>query len=98
MNLPAIIRNTAAAKRAAAERNAVWLQQHMSPYFFQAMLDEQEALSWLALVIERLRSNQSVILVDREKLLVQARVNQPGSLYDALSKVGDREISYAMFS
>lgn len=98
MNLATIIRSTAAEKRATAERNAAWLQKHMSPYFFQAMLDEQEALSWLARDMERLRSNQSIILVDREKLLVQARVNQPGSLYDTLRKAGEREISYAMFS
>lgn len=98
MNLTAIIRTTETAKRAAAEQNAAWLQQHMSPYFFQAMVDEQEALSWLARDMERLRSNQSVIMVDREKLLVLARVNQPGSLYDTLRKVGEREISYAMFS
>src|ERR1039457_3885896 len=98
MNLQAIIRNTAVAKRATAEQNAAWLQQHMSPFFFQAMVDEQEALSWLARDMERLRGNQSVILADREKLLVLARVNLPGSLYDTLRTVGEREISYAMFS
>src|SRR6185369_4019609 len=45
-----------------------------------------------------LRRNQRVILVDREKLLVQACVNRAGSLYETLRQVGDREISYAMFS
>jgi len=98
MNLQALIRNTAAEKRANADRNAAWLQQHMSPFFFQAMVDEQEALIWLARDMERLRSNQSIIMVDREKLLVLARINVPGSLYETLSKVGGREISYAMFS
>ncbi|NVN90916.1 MAG: NAD-glutamate dehydrogenase, partial [Desulfuromonadales bacterium] len=98
MNLPEIIRGTACGERITAERNAAWLQQHMSPYFFQAMNDEQEALLWFARGMERLRRNRSLILVDREKLLVLARVNQPGSLYDNLSRISDRQISYAMFS
>ncbi len=98
MNLPAIIRKTARKEQERAEANAAWLQQHMSPYFFQAMEDEQEALAWLARDMSRLRINQRVILVDREKLLVLACVNRAGSLYETLRRVGEREISYAMFS
>ena len=98
MNLLKTIRSLSAVVRAAAERNAIWLQQHMSPHFFHAMIDEPDALAWLARDMERLRRNQRVILVDREKLLVLACVNRPGSLYDTLRRVGEREISYAMFS
>lgn len=98
MNLPAIIRKTARKESLAAEENAAWLQNHMSPYFFQAMEDEKDALAWLARDMARLRINQRVILVDREKLLVLACVNRPGSLYETLRRVGEREISYAMFS
>jgi glutamate dehydrogenase len=98
MNLSAIIRRTALMERTTAERNAAWLQQHMSPYFFQAMADDQEAMLWLSRGMERLRRNRSLILIDREKLLVLARVNQPGSLYDSLRRISDRKISYAMFS
>jgi len=68
------------------------------PHFFQAMADEQEAMVWLSRGMERLRRNRSLILVDREKLLVLARVNQAGSLYDSLRRISDRKISYAMFS
>ena len=98
MNLPAIIRRTASAERKMTEENAVWLQQHMSPYFFQAMADEEDTLVSLAREMTSLRRNQRVILVDREKLLVQACVNRAGSLYETLRRIGDREISYAMFS
>jgi glutamate dehydrogenase len=70
----------------------------MSPYFFHAMIDEPESLTWLARDMELLRRNQRLILVDREKLLVLACVNRAGSLYDTLRRVGEREISYAMFS
>jgi glutamate dehydrogenase len=98
MNLHAIVRRTARTESSVAEGNAAWLQQHMSPFFFQAMADEQDALAWLARDMSRLQLNQRVILVDREKLLVLACVNRAGSLYDTLRRVGEREISYAMFS
>jgi len=98
MNLPAIIRRTVRAERQATEENALWLTEHMSPYFFQAMADEEEAVVTLAREMSNLRRNQRVFLIDREKLLVLACVNRAGSLYETLRRVGEREISYAMFS
>lgn len=98
MNLTATIRRTASAARTAAEHNAAWLQQNMSPYFFQSMSDEGSALTMLAREMSQLRDNRHLILSDREKLLVIACVNRPGSLYETLRRVGEREISYAMFS
>ncbi|HEY4745698.1 MAG TPA: NAD-glutamate dehydrogenase domain-containing protein [Desulfuromonadaceae bacterium] len=98
MNLHAVIGRTARAERQATEENAVWLMEHMSPFFFQAMADEEDALVALAREVANLRRNQRVILIDRAKLLVLACVNRPGSLYDTLRRVGEREISYAMFS
>jgi glutamate dehydrogenase len=98
MNLPAIIRRKAAAEHRITNENARWLQQHMSPYFFQAMTDEEDTLTLLAREIGSLQRNQCIILADRPKLLVLASVNRPGSLYDNLRRIGDREISYAMFS
>jgi len=98
MNLPAVIRRTARAERLVTEENAAWLERHMSPYFFQAMSDEEEALVSMARELVNLRRNQRVILIDRERLLVLACVNRSGSLYETLRRVGEREISYAMFS
>ncbi|KAA0889134.1 NAD-glutamate dehydrogenase domain-containing protein [Oryzomonas rubra] len=98
MNLASVIRRSARAEREITVQNADWLQRHMSPYFFQAMADEQEALTLLAREMGRLRDNRSLILTDREKRLVIACVNQPGSLYETLRRVGEQEISYAMFS
>ncbi|NTV51063.1 MAG: amino acid dehydrogenase [Geobacteraceae bacterium] len=98
MHLPSLIRRSSQASRIAAEVNAVWLQQHMSPYFFQAMADEEDALSLLAREMGCLRHNRHLILADQEKRLVVACVNRPGSLYGMLRRVGEREISYAMFS
>ncbi|HEY3307742.1 MAG TPA: NAD-glutamate dehydrogenase domain-containing protein [Desulfuromonadaceae bacterium] len=98
MNLAAIIRRTAAIERDNSLKNAEWLQQNMSPYFFQAMADETEVLTSLARDMSGLQHNQRVILADREKLLVLACVNRAGSLYNTLRRIGEREISYAMFS
>ena len=98
MNLTAVIRRNAGSAKATAEQNAAWLQQHMSPYFFQAMSDEDSALALLAREMSQLRDNRHLILADREKRLVIACVNRPGSLYETLRRVGEREISYAMFS
>src|ERR1039457_4677216 len=98
MNLTATIRRTASADRTVAVQNAAWLQKHMSPYFFQAMSDEDNALTLLARELSQLQDNRHLILADREKRLVIACVNRPGSLYETLRKVGEREISYAMFS
>lgn len=98
MNLPSIIRRSAGAARISADRNAAWLQEHMSPYFFLAMDDEREALAALAREMGRLKNNRHLILTDQEKLLVIACVNRPGSLYETLRRIGDLEISYAMFS
>ncbi|BCS55853.1 NAD-glutamate dehydrogenase domain-containing protein [Geobacter sp. SVR] len=98
MNLPAVIRRSARAESARAVETAAWLQQNMSPFFFEAMADEQDALAWLARDMPRLRINQRVILVDRAKLLVVACVSRRGTLYDTLRRIGEREISYAMFS
>jgi len=98
MNLSAIIKRKSSSERATALHNAQWLQEHMSPYFFQAMADEEDAVALLAREMASLKRNQRVILVDREKLLMLASVNRPGSLYETLQRIGEREISYAMFS
>ncbi len=98
MNLSAIIRRTSRAERRATEENAAWLMEHMSPFFFQAMADEEESLVLLAREVGSLRSSRRLILADRDRRLVLACVNRAGSLYDTLRRIGEREISYAMFS
>ena len=98
MHLPTLVRRSTHASCIAAKENATWLQQHMSPYFFQAMADEEDALGLLAREMRLLRKNRHLLLTDQEKRLVIACVNHPGSLYGTLRHIGEREISYAMFS
>ena len=98
MHLPTLIGRGVRLSRLESLKNADWLQLHMSPYFFQAMTDEEEALTLLAREMGQLRHNRHLILSDKEKRLVIACGNTPGSLYETLRRVGDRNISYAMFS
>ena len=97
MNLATVFRRLVMKHGASGEHNAAWLQQHMSSGFFQAMSRDQQTLFCLASDLSRLQSNRSVILADRPKLLILARVNRPGSLYDTLFHVGAQGISGSRF-
>lgn len=78
--------------------NRKWLKEQMNPYFFVSMKDEPEAISMLEREMGTLRKNRRLILADREKILIQAIANFPGSLYETLRTISESEISYAMFS
>jgi glutamate dehydrogenase len=91
---------TAGKRSASVERaeNRKWLREQINPYFFTAMRDEPEALVLLEQGLATLHTNRRLILADRYKTLILARVNAPGSLYDSLRHFQDREISYAMIT
>lgn len=80
------------------ERNVAWLQKEMHPYFFISMNDEPEAINLLTREMDVLQHNHRLILADREKSLILAMANVPGSLYESISRVREREISYAMIA
>jgi len=98
MQLSTAMRNACRTASTVARQNACWLQEQMSPYFFQAMADEPEALGTLVRELSLLQHNRHLILADRDKRLILACVDEPGSLFNSLQRVGDRGISYAMFS
>ena len=80
------------------DENYTWLEKEMHPYFFVSMKDEPEAINILKREMGSLRYNHRLILADREKTFIQAVANVPGSLYESLSRMREREISYAMIS
>ncbi len=92
--------HTAAFSPARGERtaNRRWLKEQMNPYFFVAMQDEPAALTLLERELGSLQQNRRLILADREKTLILALVNRPGTLYESLRQFSEREISYAMFA
>jgi len=77
-----------------SEENLNWLVKHMHPYFFITMKEEIHALSTLAYELQSLNSNKQLVLADRENVLIVVRKDRPGSLYDTLSTLQEREISY----
>ncbi|SDZ78745.1 glutamate dehydrogenase (NAD) [Desulfuromusa kysingii] len=78
-----------------AKKNLAWLQQEMHPYFFITMHEEGRAIATLATIMNSLGANRRSILADTEKTLILARTSMPGSLYDTLRTIRERDISYA---
>ena len=78
--------------------NLQWLQEQMHPYLSITMHDEAEAIGSLAFLLPSLKGNKRLVLRDTDKTLILARLNQPGSLYNTLKLLREREISYAQFT
>jgi glutamate dehydrogenase len=81
----------------SAAANLQWLLTQMHPYFAITMQDEPEAIAALAVRLHALRQAERLMVVERPKRLIVARRNRPGSLYDTLEGLREREISYAQF-
>ena len=59
------------------------------------MQDETEAILNLAMRLHDIATQRRVILVDKEKKLIVAHLDVPGSLYDTVKDIQERAISYA---
>ncbi|UCF89030.1 MAG: NAD-glutamate dehydrogenase [bacterium] len=77
-----------------SEKNMGWLARNMHPYFFITMKEETGALATLACQMQNLKTSRQLILADRENVLILARQDTPGSLYETLSTLQERDISY----
>ena len=83
------------ARYRKALENLDWLCAHMNPYFFITMREEAEAITRLTENLHSLAYQRKITLTDQEKKLIVARLDIPGSLYDTLKTLREREISYA---
>jgi glutamate dehydrogenase len=92
------IQDELATQYQKASENLNWLFANMHPYFFITMKEEAEAIISLAAKLHHIANERKITLVDREKKLIVARVDVPGSLYDTLKTLQEREISYAEMS
>ncbi len=81
-----------------AEENLKWLFANMHPYFFITMKEEADAIAQLAGKLHLLLRERKITLTDQDKKLILARVDIPGSLYDTLKTLREREVSYAEMS
>jgi glutamate dehydrogenase len=59
------------------------------------MKEDMDAIVSLASALQNVISNRKIILTDQPKKLIAARRDLPGSLYDTLKTLQEREISYA---
>lgn len=78
--------------------NLEWLHDNINPYFFITMQEEVEAITILTSGMHTLAQNRRMILADRDKMLIMAVLNKPGSLYETLRTLQERDISYAHFA
>jgi len=83
------------ATSGSARENLAWLHANMAPIFFHTMREEPDAVAALCLHLRDLSRNRHLVLADREKEMMLARLSVPGSLYETLRFLDPREISYA---
>ena len=84
--------------KSSLSENRRWLRESMNPYYFISMRDEPAANAMLERELHSLHNCRRMVLADRDDALVLAMINHPGSLYASLSRLHEREISYAMIS
>lgn len=88
----------ASEKSQQLDTNLDWLHKNMHPYFFITMKNEAEAVAMLAYGLQGMVENRRMILADRAKTLILACLNKPGTLYETLNHIQNRQVSYADFS
>ena len=83
------------AQAAGAETNLRWLHIDVPALFDSTLRDDREVVGGLATGLDRVHRDRQVVLVDREAELVLARLDMPGSIYETLLRLRDREITFA---
>jgi len=81
--------------RTQAETNLEWIEQEMSPYFLNLNKDEIEALTLLAMSLDKLKLLEKVTLLDREERLMIAQLSTRGSIYRTIHSLTDKPLGYA---
>ncbi len=82
---------------ADAEGNLRWLQENVPRLFAGVLRQDEAVLTALAVGLSRLRTERHLVLADREKELVVAQLDVPGSIVAALQRLEDRAISRSEF-
>ena len=81
-----------------ARENLAWLRAQMPAIFFVTLREEPEKIATLCMGLRRLASNRFLFLADRPDETMVARLNVPGSVYEAVQFLEAREISFAEIS
>jgi glutamate dehydrogenase len=75
--------------------NLGWLRENVPEVFAGTLRQDRDAIASLAANLPRLARDRQLVIADREKELILARLDVPGSVFDALRSLRDREISHA---
>jgi glutamate dehydrogenase len=75
--------------------NLRWLQENVPLLFSGTLRDDADAIAALAAGLRRLRVDRQLVLADRAKELVLARLDTPGSIFETLRRPEDRVVSRA---
>jgi glutamate dehydrogenase len=81
-----------------AGENLAWLRRSMPVGWLERSMEDQGALSALVVGLRRLRHDRQLVLADRERELIVARLDTSGSIFEVLRTVGDRDVSRAEIS
>jgi len=92
------IRDSISFSNSKSDENLTWLKKQMHHYFFLSNKDAVEAIAALSTGLHSLEKNRKITLVDRDKILMQAQLGVPGSLYEALRTLPERDISFAQIN
>ncbi len=79
----------------SVDANLRWLEENVPALFSGTLRQDPEALAALATGLQRLSRDRQLVLADREKELILARLDVPGSIFETLRHLTDREISCA---
>jgi glutamate dehydrogenase len=75
--------------------NLGWLRENVPAVFAGTMREDDDAISSLAVNLRRLVRDRQLVIADRPKELILACLDVPGSIFDSLRGLRDREISRA---
>ncbi len=87
------VQRSIAALSTAAKEGYAWLRDSVPDLLASTLREDQELLAHLAAALPRLGTDREVALVDRDHELVLARLDRPGSVFETLHQIEDRDIS-----
>ena len=70
-----------------------WLREHVPDAFGSTLREDAPVLAGLAASLARLATDREVVLADREHDVILARLDRPGSVFETLQGLVDRDIA-----
>jgi len=76
-----------------AREGYLWLRDSVPDLLASTLRDDEELLARLAASLPRLGTDREAVLVNRDQELVLARLDRPGSVFETLKEIEDRDIA-----